>query len=223
MRLFAPAAFAPAAFAIACLAATVAAGQPVWNLTANGVPLRYGPGEGHAVIDQIAPGQRVDVGDCTATRRWCLVSTDRQVGWVDTAILPVPVAPRPVAPAVPATIRRVPEITVTPIPGYGTRPLPQAILDAVPGGRVEPPKGAEPGTRMPALLSVTQPTFNVTDGLINMRIGPGTDFAAIGQLRPGEGGIIDSCSASEEWCLITPDAGTAPGWVRMLFMGLQRL
>ncbi|TFL20237.1 SH3 domain-containing protein [Jannaschia formosa] len=210
---------------LACLAiliASPAAAQPIRNLGSAPAPLRSGPDAFGPVVGELAPGAPAEVTRCDWSGRWCLVSTDREVGWLDMELLPS-------SQSAGAGVRPLPlpgEIEVTPLPGESgvgldpeATPLPRAILDAVPPGaasRLDPVAG----TRPPLLLSMTRPMRNVTDGIVNLRAGPGTDHAVIGQLDPGEGGPIETCNATEQWCLIrTPDG---PGWVKMTLVGAAR-
>jgi SH3-like domain-containing protein len=94
------------------------------------------------------------------------------------------------------------------------------VLDAVP--QVAPRVLRDPpGARLPRLLSLTEPMRNVTDGVVNLRAGPGTDHAVAGTLDPGEGGPIRLCDAAERWCLIEGPRGL--GWVKMTLVGERRL
>ncbi|MGB3406343.1 MAG: SH3 domain-containing protein [Jannaschia sp.] len=211
--------------AMALAVAGPVAAQSIRNLTGVPVRLQDGPGPGRLTAGLLQPGEVAELGPCDAFGRWCLLSTDSLAGWVDASLLPLGVpegAPRadPGA-AVP------PAIDVTPLPG---RALPDAIVNAVPEAPVEDvpltdpiPDEWVPGTRPPFLLSLSEPTVNVTTGEINLRAGPGTDAPVLAQLAPGQGGMIDTCLASEAWCRIRPLDGSRPGWVKMTLMGERRL
>lgn len=210
--------------------ASGAAAEPVWNLGALAAPMHRGPSPGEPVIDWLAPGALAELGRCDAARRWCLVSNDSQAGWIDTDAVPLQrrgggPAARPVAPSS--------TIVVTPLP-TGPRPLPGAILDAVPPPAPAPAAPAAPavpavvpvlldvpGARTPRLLSGTEPVRNVTDGRVNLRAGPGTQHAVVGGLDPGQGGRIEFCDAWERWCLIAAPGGL--GWVKMTLVGERRI
>ena len=200
---------------LTCLAASLllaapAAAQGLRIEGAAPVTLRAGPGYEYGASGEVYPGQVVERGPCDEVGRWCVVSTDATFGWLDTGGLRAP-PPPPVALAPP------PRITVSPLPPAGARPLPSAVVAAVPPA-VRIPAGARP----PILLSTVVPLRNVTDGLVNLRAGPGTDAAVVGVLRPGEGGPIDLCDATERWCRIAPP-GMAPAWVSTRLVGLRRM
>lgn len=234
------------------LAASAPAPASAQSLRAAGsVLLRSGPGLEYPATGALQPGERVERGPCDEQGRWCIVSTDALYGWVDTGggqgvyrgelgdgrgigdgrgngngngrgrpdVGPRPgprgvgvARGRPAAPLAPP-----PPVATMPLPRTRYVPLPPRILAAVP-----PPDRTPPGARPPLLLSTTVPVRNVTDGLVNLRAGPGTDAPVVGLLRPGEGGRIDLCDAVERWCRIAPQ-GMPPGWVRTTLIGLRRM
>lgn len=75
-------------FALAALAAVsaIAVAMPAGaeEARASGdTPVRQGPGDRYAIIDNLEDGEYYDVEDCTRRARWCLVSEDGDVlGWV---------------------------------------------------------------------------------------------------------------------------------------------
>jgi uncharacterized protein YraI len=200
--------------ALLFLLALPAAAQPVWNLGATPVPLHGGPSAAEPVIGGLAPGASAELGRCDAQGRWCLLSTDGIFGWVDTDATPLPARGTTVQP-----VTQAPTVTVTPLPDPGA-PLPQSVLDAVPAPGPEVMRTA-PKARIPAILSREVPVLNVTDGLVNLRAGPGTEHPIVGGLEPGQGGLIELCDAWERWCLIGAPSG--PGWVKMTLVGERRL
>lgn len=208
-------------------AALAAQADPLRNTTQFGVDMRAGPGLQFPLIHVLDPGEVADRGRCDLDGAWCLLSAGRKIGWVDTRGLVPPRAtlsqPRPVDPV------RTPEVQATPLDNaqQGVRPLPDAILEAVrgaggaaPASRVVAP--APPRARAPFLLSTDEPFLNVTDGLVNLRAGPGTENPILGELRPGEGGLIDICDVTERWCRINV-AGGPVAWVKMTLVGLRRI
>ncbi|EDX84086.1 conserved hypothetical protein [Synechococcus sp. PCC 7335] len=60
------------------------------------------------------------------------------------------------------------------------------------------------------------PFSNISDGPVNVRTGPGTDRPVIRQLAHREGGIIEGCNTTLDWCLLGFGDGTN-GWVKMSF------
>ena len=77
-----------------------------------------------------------------------------------------------------------------------------------------------PGADIPLIFATDAPFYNVTDGYVNLRAGPGTDNEIIGQLQPGEGGYLDICAPGQSWCRVeTPGVGLA--WVKMTLMGTR--
>ena len=220
-----------------CLSlAAPAAAESIRNDTGVPVRLQDAPGPGRLTAGLLQPGEIAELGPCDALGQWCLLSTDRLVGWIEADLLPLgTVGPAPVDPgaALPA------EVDVTPLPG---RPLPSAVLDVIPTlsdpvsdpvtdpAPAPDPSGPEvvaewdvPDTIEPFLLSMSEPTWNVTTGEINLRAGPGTDAPIVRRLGAGEGGLIDRCIPSEAWCRILPLDSGQPGWVKMTLMGERRL
>ncbi|PWJ12467.1 SH3 domain-containing protein [Jannaschia seohaensis] len=185
------------------------AAQPVWNLGRVVAPLRSGPNDLAPVVGSLAPGAVAQITRCDVTGRWCLVSTDREVGWIDRDAA----ALHDGSPA--AAVPPPPSISVTPLSEVPP-PLPSAILDAVPEAELE----QVPGARLPPILSLTAPMRNVTEGVVNLRAGPGTDRPIIGRLQPGEGGPIETCNPTGQWCLLRTPVGR--GWVEMTLVGARR-
>lgn len=208
-------------------AALAAQADPLRNTSQFGVDMRAGPGFQFPLIHVLDPGEVADRGRCDLDGTWCLLTAGAKIGWVDTRGLAPPRSTlsqtRPLDPV------RTPEVQATPLDGVsqGARPLPGAIVEAVRGAggaaqasRVVAP--ASPGARAPFLLSTDRPFVNVTDGLVNLRAGPGTANPILGELRPGEGGLIDICDVTERWCRINV-AGGPVAWVKMTLVGVRRI
>lgn len=212
------------------LGAPLAQAEPLRNAGRFGVGMRAGPGLDYPLIHVLDPGEVADRGGCNLTGRWCLMTARAKVGWVDIFALSQPEA----APERAEAVRPLRDGPIGSLPLDGlSRPLPRAILDAVEGARDRPPGAMAlpsisvhpipvPGARTPRLLSTFEPIRNVTGREVNLRAGPGTQNVVVGRLRPGEGGRVDVCDASEQWCRIDAP-GIGPAWVRMTFMGLRRL
>jgi uncharacterized protein YraI len=195
------------------LAGPLLAQQTLRNESGAPVTLRVGPSAAFPEAGRLAPGQVVSRGRCDGNRRWCLVSTDSIFGWVDVTILGTP---RGLPPPSAVTVTTLPDPGTEPT-ALGARPLPPEILQAVPRAALP-----VPGARPPFLLSVTEPMRNVTPGLVNLRAGPGTEHPVLGTLAPGQGGVIDLCDRTEQWCRIAPTGGPR-GWVKMTFIGVRRI
>ncbi len=196
---------------------TVSAGavaEPLQNASRFGVDMRAGPGPEFAMIHVLDPLEVAERGRCDVGGAWCLLSAGAKVGWVDTRGLVPPLVSR----ARPLTTATVESSTLD---GTTTlRPLPGAITDAVNGAadvlRVEPFVA-----RPPTIFATDAPFRNVTDGPVNLRAGPGTDSAILGELAPGQGGTIDVCDLAQRWCRM--DVGGAAGWIKMTLVGLRRI
>ena len=63
------------------------------------------------------------------------------------------------------------------------------------------------------------PYYNSTVGRVNVRTGPGIQFAKIGFIAPGESGYIEGCNENLEWCQISYNDGADKGWVQMQYVG----
>jgi len=65
--------------------------------------------------------------------------------------------------------------------------------------------------------------YNKSDTILNLRSGPGTDFARKGVLQPGEGGHINGCDKETmQWCYIRGKTLDGSGWVDMSYMSTQK-
>lgn len=197
--------------------------DPLRNTSQFGVDMRAGPGLQFPMIHVLDPGEVADRGRCDLDGRWCLLTARGKVGWVDTVGL---VPPRsalsqsdPIRPLQTAPVQSS-TLSTTPV---APRPLPDAITQAVRGtsgqsSALPPP----PGARVPFMFATDAPFYNVTDGLVNLRAGPGTDTAILGELRPGQGGTIDICDAAQRWCRMAVQGGPV-AWVKMTLVGIKRL
>lgn len=202
-----------------CLAAILAASglvspaaaEVLWNDSGSALVLRDGPGLGYLPVETLEAGLAVERGPCDETGTWCVVSTDTLYGWIDTRTLEPPLGLEPPS-----------AISVTPLPGRPVAAPPSAVPLAGSPGPGPVPEWSVPDARPPRILSTTEPLGNVTDGLVNLRAGPDATAPVIGQLLPGEGGLIDVCDRGGGWCRISPP-GARPGWVSIRLIGLRRL
>lgn len=216
-----------AATVLSLLWAFAAQADPLRNTSRFGVDMRAGPGFQFPLIHVLDPGEVADRGRCDLDGTWCLLTAGAKVGWVDTrGLLPPRAQPSQAVPLAPI---RTPEVLASPLADgpRPARPLPPAIVEAVRGAGAADPVRAPlaptlPGARVPLLLSTDAPFYNVTEGPVNLRAGPGTDTEILGVLRPGQGGPIDLCDATERWCRITVDGGPV-AWVKMTLVGLRRI
>jgi uncharacterized protein YraI len=214
----------------------MAGADPLLNTSPFGIDMRAGPGLQFPLIHVLDPGEAADRGRCDLDGRWCLLTAGRKIGWVDTVNL---VPPRSaLSQSDPISPLRTPPVESTTLGagafGGGTvgaglpqadasRPLPSVITEAVrgatDGGRALP---APLGARVPFIFATDAPFYNVTDGLVNLRAGPGTDTAVLGELSPGQGGTIDICDAAQQWCRMAVDGGPV-AWVKMTLVGVRRI
>ncbi|UWQ17822.1 SH3 domain-containing protein [Jannaschia sp. M317] len=190
--------------------------EPVMNPTDSAIPLQDAPGPGRLIVGRLLPGEVADLGVCDALGRWCQVTAAGVTGWVDADVVPLMrISGDSLDPV------STPNVTVSPLPDDGAaRALPQSVLEAV--ARASGGEAAR-DWQPPLLLSVTEPMGNVTDGIVNLRAGPGTDTEVVDQLQPGAGGVIDLCSVDETWCRIRRGGAGPDGWIKATFLGLQRL
>ncbi|SFJ28983.1 SH3 domain-containing protein [Jannaschia pohangensis] len=205
------------------IAATAAAGaEVVRNDSPFAMALHGGPGTSFRVIGSFPPGARAELGRCVAGGQWCVASTDTTWGWLDVTTVATAggAATEPPATAV------IPDPVITmPLPGApagtGTsavRPLPDAILNAVPGRTLV----SVPGAAAPLIFATDRPFYNVSPGPVNLRAGPGTEHPVIATLAPAQGGYLDVCTPAQDWCRIKPLAGDR-AWVKMTLVGTRRL
>lgn len=119
-----------------------AAAQSLRIESAVPVTLRAGPGGSYPVVGELFPGEQAERGPCDEVGRWCVVSTDRTWGWLDTGVAAA--APRPLAPPAErqfgdrgAGVRRLPPGLARRFgeDGAGTRAMPPGLAR----GLVPPP------------------------------------------------------------------------------------
>ncbi|SDZ04337.1 hypothetical protein SAMN05444004_105153 [Jannaschia faecimaris] len=218
-------------FLLFLLCAAVAGGaqaDPLRNTSRFGVDMRAGPGLQFPMIHVLDPGEVADRGRCDLGGVWCLLTAGGKVGWVDTRGL---VPPRSgLANSDPIAPLRTAPIESSRLDDDGVRPLPDSIREAVNSAsdsaetRRDDPlvATAPPGARVPVIFATDAPFYNVAEGVVNLRAGPGTDTDIVGELRPWQGGTIDICDAAQSWCRMTVDGGPV-AWVKMTFMGLRRI
>ena len=212
----AEAAEAPAPRTALVAPATDAPMAEVSNLGGSFVNLRAGPSTTEPVLGRIAPGQRGRAEGCSERGDWCLLDVGGTRGW---AYLPV-LAAAPAAPAAPARpadpgavdaltadVRAVlgrPAAAATPAPAPAANPAPAIAAAAAP----VPAQAPAPATGGGRAFD------NRTDGVINLRAGPGTEHAILGGLAPGEGGSVGpDCAPGADWCQLRLDVGGGRAWV----------
>ena len=205
-------------------------GLPAWAQTVRNddifsIALHDGPGTTFRVLGRLVPGEEAELGRCLDDGRWCVASTDTKWGWVEadrmTTVIARGGAVAPILPDAPIFQDTLPAPS-------GAQPR-ESTAGFETGTRQPDQFGPEivypvPDVRMmvPRMFSTTQPFRNVTNGLVNLRAGPGTGYEPVGQLRPGEGGRIDLCNMAESWCRLD-EPGLRGAWVKMTLMGTRRL
>ena len=198
--------------------------DPLQNASRFGVDMRAGPGFQFPLIHVLDPGEVAERGRCDLDGKWCLLTAGGKVGWVDTAgLVPAGGGASELSRSDPIRPLRTDPVTSSVLGGGGSRPLPGAITDAVRGATDGPDlRTVPPGARVPFMFATDAPFYNVTDGLVNLRAGPGTANPVVAELRPGDGALIDICDAAQAWCRLVVD-GRPLGWVKMTLVGLRRV
>lgn len=75
-----------AALGAVLLLGSAGAASAVEAVASAGVNVRTGPGTGFSIVDQLAPGELVDVREC-APNHWCFVEHNGPDGWVSASYL----------------------------------------------------------------------------------------------------------------------------------------
>lgn len=200
------------------------------------VNMRSGPGTEYEVVGQLKRAQAVDRTSCNADRTWCYVRLDAGNGWVSERFLSTTdpdAAPPP--PQTSATGQQyVTTSAVNMRSGPGTR---YAVVDSLEGNAavtrgecstdgnwcyVSRSDGANgwvfasylrpAGTQSaPQQAPQGQGETFVAKTTVNVRSGPSTQYAVIGQLDAGDRVTRGDCNDSGTWCYVTHQ-GTG-GWV----------
>lgn len=63
------------------------------------------------------------------------------------------------------------------------------------------------------------PFYNLSETAVNAYRQPDLNSAVVGEVAPGDGGFIQTCNATLDWCLIPFGEGNASGWVDMSAFG----
>ena len=160
--------------------------------------VRTGPGTAYDLLEKVDPGAefvalaRSEFGD------WIQIALPETVegsGWVATEFLNL---------SGPVESLFVSEIT-DPAPALPTPHTPEAPITA-PGGYTEQ----------------VMATVASEDALLNVRTGPGADYAILRKLDPGEQYVALNRSADGDWIQIAlPDTVSGSGWVAAEFVDLS--
>ena len=77
-------------FAAAAFLSTSIAASALEAAATAAVNVRTGPGTGYGVVDQLHPGEVVDVVECNAANTWCRIFHSGPDGWVSRSYLGAP-------------------------------------------------------------------------------------------------------------------------------------
>ncbi|MCK6630574.1 MAG: SH3 domain-containing protein [Anaerolineae bacterium] len=167
----------------------------------DGLNMRQGPGAGYAHIVTLARDDQVSVLALNPRKDWALVeTTNKQRGWVSLTYLALAgsVANAPIVPAV--------ELNQTSAPVAKESVQPAAMVVGA-----EP--AANPATAIGNLGPVT--TGKITHDPVEVRPGPGTDYAPIDDLRLSDEVIpLLAVDQTGQWVLVNPTSATV-GWVAL--------
>ena len=200
-----------------------APGEQIVNRNASFVNLRAEPSTGSAIQGRIAPGEAGTSLGCTEAGDWCRLRTDGAEGWAFLAVLAPSEPPAPAAPPVRAPAPGEVDALASDVRSVLGLPAAPAAPIAAPqpqGGPVVSRPGPAASIRTPVVqapIPVGGRAYdNRTDGVVNLRAGPGTQFDQLGGLAPGEGGTVGpDCAPGADWCELRLDAGGGRAWVKL--------
>ena len=159
------------------------------TVTGSVVNLRRGPGTDYAVVGQVRAGDQLQATGRNAAGDWLQIKHQDRPGWIfatltDLVTETAAELPVDVPPPVTATPTAEPEPTIK------SEPAPETV---------EPTPGlpAQTGTS----LHVT-----VTGSVVNLRRGPGTDYAVVGQVRAGDQLQATGRNATGDWLQVVHTA-----------------
>ena len=175
-------------------AGAVAQADPLRNPSQFGVAMRAGPGQQFPLIHVLDPGEVADRGRCDLGGAWCLLTAGRKIGWVDlsSVVAPAGGSVSDLARSDPIRPLRTAPVESTTLAPTAARPLPGAITEAVRGATDGATDGGgtaitPPGARVPFMFATDAPFYNVTEGLVNLRAGPGTGLPHPGRIAARAG------------------------------------
>lgn len=167
--------------------------------------VRSGPGTSFAVIGKLTISDTVEILNRDQTGSWwliCCTKPDERQGWVSAPLIRPDFDPARAN----ELLEVAPELEANPTPT--PTPTPQATA--------QPAEGATP-----VVQAQTSAPASTADGLIatvnadrlNLRNGPGTDFAIVAKLLRGESVEVLSRNGSGDWWYVCCAAGTTTeGW-----------
>ncbi len=196
----APVQTAPAASSEPVLSANLTPVTPA-KVNNDGLNMRQGPGASYARIVTLANNDEVNILALNPRKDWALVETaDKQRGWVSLTYLVVTgsVANAPIVPAA--------ELSQASAPVAESSAQPAAMV--VPAEPVSNPAPA--GGNLGPVAS-----GSITHDPVEVRPGPGTDYAPIDELRLNNEAIpLLAVDQTGQWVLVNPTSATV-GWVAL--------
>jgi Tol biopolymer transport system component/uncharacterized protein YgiM (DUF1202 family) len=194
---------------------------PVTTAQVNneGLNMRQGPGANYERIATLAHNDKVTILALNPRKDWALVeTTGQQRGWVSLAYLAVEgsVADAPIVPA--AALHQTGSTTeITPAVNPPVTASGQtAVAAPVPVADKQPANSAAAFGNLGPVA-----TAKITHDPVDVRPGPGTDYAAIDDLRLSDENIpILATDKSRQWVLVNP-VSAQPGWVALSDLNVE--
>lgn len=163
--------------------------------TADSITLRQGPGTNYAAVGTLNKGELGGVLGKNKTGDWLFIITINGVmGWLPTDTVRI-MGSLDEARVLPANPLAPP-----------VKPTPKPTATAALARRQSAPQPASSGTLQPVA------TARVDSDMLNVRQGPGPDYAVLGQLRRADQVSILALNRSADWALVQIAEGQY-GWV----------
>lgn len=187
---------------------------------AQSATLQVAPGG--ASLRTLSPGTLVTVQQRTADSEWVQGKTaDGSVGWLVTErLILYGLEKLPVAEALPALSVTTPLTATAPLTTTATvspELTAPAVVAPTPVVTTAPATSAATQVTAPPAQPTVLATVTVTEGRLNARSGPATDYRVIAKLTNGESFAVIGQSADAAWLLLDLTDGVQ-GWVSATYV-----
>ena len=166
--------------------------------------VRQGPGTEYPARFWLSTDTEVVVTGRNADGTWLQIEHGERVGWIFGALTDMEAEALASLPdTVPADMmvtepsKPTPEPVVEPEPEPTPKPTPEPTEEPTVEPTAAPTPEPEPQTEAPERVTAT-----VTGTVVNLRMGPGTDYATAGQVREGDQLQVTGRNADGSWLQI---------------------
>ena len=171
-----------------------AAAEDLMAIVTQNANVRSGPGTDYPVAFWLTTGDEVTVVGRNVDGSWLQIEHEDRPGWIFGALTDTAAE----------AVTELPADAPPPRPAAAPTPEPEPTIESEPA-----PETVEPAPELPALSAPAERvTVTVTGSVVNLRRGPGTDYATDGQVREGDQMHVTGRNAVGDWLQVMHPVAT---------------